>query len=205
MMRVEPSRLALFVGMAAVALPLLLLVACGEKPDPSQLERARNAVAVAESLDAPRLAPEEWAAVQEALAAAEKEYDKTLGRSAQEGQKLAKKVVDLAKKAGKAAEKAENGRLRVAREALTQCDTVLIQVEASLARLSRCARENHPVHGLRELGERLLSVRERLEAANGSFDGREFEAAAKDAEWVAAEAERIRVDANNSLVEAECP
>lgn len=193
-------------GSLALALLLLLLVGCGEAPNPSILERARNAIAAAEAERAEVYAPEELAAARQALEEAEAEYrsqKRALRKKKQPGEELAERATELARTAASEADARGKAAARGARDDLSRGETALISAEAVLARLARCGRQK-TIDGLRELGERFASLKELHRSATESFDSGSYAEVSSTSERLAREAERFSTDAGHVAYDSGC-
>lgn len=190
-----------------LALPLLLTgVACGKAPNPSVLERARNAFAAAEAERAEVHAPEAFAAARQALAEAETEYQKqkkAWRKSPQRAEALAEQATELGRQAAAEADTTGREAARAAREALARADTGLVSAEAILARLARCGRER-AIDGLRELGERFAGLQEMHRAATESFDVGGYAEVTATSDRLTRGAERFVTDAGHLASDVGC-
>lgn len=188
-------------------LPLLLFAAaCGKAPNPSTLERARNAMAAADAERAEVFAPEALEAARQALREAEEEYEaqrRALRKSPERAETLAERAVELARQAAAEADAAGKEAARAARDGISSAETGLVSAEAVLARLARCGRDRS-IEGLREIGERFEALRQLHRAATESFDEGRYSEVKTTSEKLVRDARRFVTDANHAAYDAGC-
>ncbi len=197
--------------------PLSLLLAvwllffgagCGERPDPTRLERARAAAGAAEASGAAEFAPEALAAAREALAVAEKEYDRQSGlrliRSSKKAHAAADQAITYAAEAQTVGEAGTMLALETARSDLASAETAVIDLEGQIAQLVRCHRDGVRVSGVRELLASFKGVKESLGAATAQFDAREYTDASARVETLLVRTEQVSVEAREARHGSRC-